>query len=141
LINFEYYGPDRPPSKRGNSSLEDTPENTALEIATKVAGVIPAVAIVGAIREHFLNRRRIERVSETFVVFQTQYVASQKECAGNRERFNALSVYVKSPEFAEPAIAAAEEAVRTTNVEKIKQLGEHICEGVQISRRVTAGIV
>jgi len=45
------------------AQLAENPENTTLEIALKLATAIPAVAIADAIRDHFLNRRRFERVT------------------------------------------------------------------------------
>lgn len=111
------------------SQLAENPENTTLEIALKIAVAIPAVAIAEAIREHFLNRRRFERVKETLVVFQAEFGALQNECARDRQRLDAISDFPKSAEFAESVIAAAEEAVRSTNMEKIKRLGRILANG------------
>jgi hypothetical protein len=111
------------------SQLAENPENTALEIALKIAVAIPAVAIVDAIREHFLNRRRFERVKETLVVFQAEFEALQNESAKDRQRLDAISDFPKSAEFAEAVIAVAKEAVRSTNVEKIKRLGRVLANG------------
>ena len=111
------------------SQLAENPENTTLEIALKIAIAIPAVAIADAIREHFLNRRRFERIKETLVVFQTEFDALQNECTRDRQRLDAISDFPKSGEFAEAVVAAAEEAVRSTNAEKIKRLGRVLANG------------
>jgi hypothetical protein len=111
------------------SQLAENPENTTIEIALKIAAAIPAVAIVDTIREHFLNRRRFERVKETLVVFQAEFEALQKESAKDRQRFDAISDFPKSAEFAEAVIAVAEEAVRSTNLQRIKRLGRVLANG------------
>jgi hypothetical protein len=111
------------------SQLAENPENTTLEIALKIAVAIPAVAIADAIREHFLNRRRFERVKETLVVFQAEFEALQNESVTDRQRLDAISDFPKSAAFAEAVVAAAEEAVRTTNAEKIKRLGRVLANG------------
>lgn len=80
------------------------------------------VAIADSLREHFLNRNRYERIVETFQVFKSEIEAMEKECAGDRERLDAIYNYTKSPEFAEAVVAAAEEAARSTNTKKIKRL-------------------
>lgn len=105
------------------SHLSESPENTTSEIILKISTVIPVVAISDAIREHFLNRRRFERITETLVVFQAEFEALQNRSNGDRQRLDAILDFPKSPEFAEAVIAAAEEAVRSTNLEKIKRLG------------------
>ncbi len=111
------------------SQLAENPENTTLEIALKIATAIPAVTIADAIREHFLNRRRFERVKETLVVFQTEFEGLQNEYARDRQRLDAISDFPKSAEFAEAVMAAAEEAVGSTNAEKIKRLGRVLANG------------
>jgi len=87
-----------------------------------LAAAIPVVAIADSLREHFLNRNRYERIVETFQVFKSEIEAMEKECAGDRERLDAIYNYTKSPEFAEAVVAAAEEAARSTNTKKIKRL-------------------
>jgi len=109
--------------------LEEKPENTTVEIAFKLATAIPVVAVVDSIREHFLNRSRYERVRDTLVIFQGEFEALHKESASDRQRLDAMSNYVKSAEFAEAVLAAAEEAVRSTNAEKIKRLGRVLANG------------
>jgi hypothetical protein len=109
--------------------LEESPENATLEVAFKLATAIPAVAIADAIREHFLNHKRYKRVIGTLIVFQAELEALKNEGAGDRRRLDAISTYLKSAEFAEAVVAAAEEAVRSTNVEKIERLGRVLANG------------
>lgn len=71
--------------------LEEHPENTTLEIALKLAAAIPVVAIGDAIREHFLNRSRYERVRNTLIIFQAEFEALQKQWAGDRARLDGNS--------------------------------------------------
>jgi hypothetical protein len=111
------------------SQLDDNPESTPLEITLKLATIIPLVAVTDTLREHFLNHKRFERIKETFLVFQAELEALQKEYAGNQQALDAQSNFLKSSEFAEAVIAAAEEAVRSTNAEKIKRLGRVLANG------------
>lgn len=111
------------------SQLEESPESTPLEIVVKLATLAPFFAPLDALRDHFSNRNRIARIYEVLSVFKSEHEALQSELAQEKATLADIHSYLKSPKFTEAVVAAAEEAVRTANEEKIKRFARVLANG------------
>jgi hypothetical protein len=109
--------------------LQENSESTPLVIALKLSTAIPGLAIADSIWEHFSTNKRIERVNEVLIAFKRELEALQNSYNEDKQRLDAISENLKSAEFNEAVIAAAEEAVRNTNAEKIKRLARVLANG------------
>jgi len=111
------------------SQLEENPESTILEIVAKLATLVPLFAPLDALRDHFSTRKRISRIYEVLSIFQSEHEALQRECAQEKARRAEVDAYLKSTKFKDAVVAAAEEAVRTANAEKIKRFARVLANG------------
>jgi hypothetical protein len=111
------------------SQLEENPENSTLEIVAKLATLVPLLAPLDALRDHFSTRNRINRIYEVLSVFQSEYEALRMECAQEKARRAEIDAYLRSTKFTDAVVAAAEEAARTANAEKIKRFARVLANG------------
>jgi len=111
------------------SQLEENPESTPLEIVAKLVTLVPVLAPLDALRDHFSTRTRINRIYEVLSVFKSEHEALQMECAQEKGRRAEIDAYLRSTKFIDTVVVAAEEAVRTANTEKIKRLARVVANG------------
>jgi len=109
--------------------LQENPESTPLVIALKLVAALPGLSVADSLWEHFSTSKRIERVYEVLIALVRELEALQASYVGDKQTLGAIGNYLKSPEFSEALIAAAEEAVRNTNAERIKRLARVLANG------------
>jgi hypothetical protein len=109
--------------------LQENPESTPLVITLKLLTALPGLAVADSIWEHFSTNKRIERIHEVLVALKQELEALQAYYVGDEQTLGAISNYLKSPEFSEALITAAEEAVRNANAERIKRLARVLTNG------------
>lgn len=119
------------PSDVALTQYEGEPEDTTQEIILKIAGAIfPPVGLATALRDHFSAQTRYERILRVFVALKSDIESIQKESTQNKKRADAIEDRLRSPEFTEAILTAAEEAARTAESRKLDRLASILANGV-----------
>lgn len=113
------------------TQFEGEPENTTQEIVLKVASaIVPPIALVTALRDHFSSKRRYERIEQVFLAFSSDIELLRKEFAENKTKTEAVEERLKSSSFIEALLTASEEAARTADSKKLERLASTLANGV-----------
>jgi hypothetical protein len=103
--------------------LREDCETSPLKILIALANVHPKMHVLNSILDHFSVDKRFERVAEVFDIFDKELEFVERQVGKVDRKF------LQSPEFADAAVAAAEEAVRTASAAKIHRLASVLANG------------